>query len=257
MLCFWTNICMLLILWHLIIITKCCLYAVMFFLLILFVCLQEEENHNRHCWIMVYTKYLTILLGPTMLHFWKVHHAISWILMTFYVIYWYLFFTSIFACCCFRASLTSDLYDLLTGFCAGWCTWNKEICLKLGAGEDLYALCAWILTMRPWNRLIDPAVDHLAIQGNASDHSDFKLAYIAYIRPHKAMPVTLLLTIIPFSMFLVYLVFWLPIGHSLCPSNFNNHPHENLPYKRLLVSFKKGPQFYFWVFCIRLGGKFL
>ena len=45
----------------------------------------------------------------------------------------------------------------------------KENCLKLGAGEDLYALFAGILTMRPWNRVIDPAVDHLAIQGNASD----------------------------------------------------------------------------------------
>ncbi|XP_076911927.1 putative ABC1 protein At2g40090 [Bidens hawaiensis] len=46
----------------------------------------------------------------------------------------------------------------------------KENCMKLGAGEDLYALFAGILTMRPWNRVIDPAVDHLAIQGN--DHSE-------------------------------------------------------------------------------------
>nr|GFA28232.1 hypothetical protein [Tanacetum cinerariifolium] len=50
----------------------------------------------------------------------------------------------------------------------------KENCLKLGAGEDLYALFAGILTMRPWNRVIDPAVDHLAIQGNASDHSELQ-----------------------------------------------------------------------------------
>ncbi|PWA13707.1 Leucine-rich repeat-containing protein [Artemisia annua] len=32
-----------------------------------------------------------------------------------------------------------------------------------------------IFTMRPWNRVIDPAVDHLAIQGNASDHSELQM----------------------------------------------------------------------------------
>ncbi|KAI3748837.1 hypothetical protein L6452_12221 [Arctium lappa] len=51
----------------------------------------------------------------------------------------------------------------------------KENCKKLGAGEDLYALFAGILTMRPWNRVIDPAVDHLAIQGNASDQSELQM----------------------------------------------------------------------------------
>ncbi|PWA64408.1 Leucine-rich repeat-containing protein [Artemisia annua] len=51
----------------------------------------------------------------------------------------------------------------------------KENCLKLGAGEDLYALFAGILTMRPWNRVIDLAVDHLAIQGNASDLSELQM----------------------------------------------------------------------------------
>ncbi|KAJ9540697.1 hypothetical protein OSB04_027203 [Centaurea solstitialis] len=51
----------------------------------------------------------------------------------------------------------------------------KENCMKLGAGEDLYALFAGILTMRPWNRVIDPAVDHLAIQGNAGDHSELQM----------------------------------------------------------------------------------
>ncbi|GJS31028.1 hypothetical protein Tco_0491648 [Tanacetum coccineum] len=47
----------------------------------------------------------------------------------------------------------------------------KENCLKLGAGDDLYALFVGILTMRPWNKVIDRAVNHLAIQGNASDHN--------------------------------------------------------------------------------------
>uniref|UniRef100_A0A251SM73 ABC1 atypical kinase-like domain-containing protein n=1 Tax=Helianthus annuus TaxID=4232 RepID=A0A251SM73_HELAN len=46
----------------------------------------------------------------------------------------------------------------------------KENCMKFGAGEDLYALFAGILTMRPWNRVIDPAVDHLAIQGNTNQY---------------------------------------------------------------------------------------
>lgn len=51
----------------------------------------------------------------------------------------------------------------------------KENCVKLGAGEDLYALFAGILTMRPWNRVIDPAVDHLVIQGNDSDRSELQM----------------------------------------------------------------------------------
>ncbi|KAL8192894.1 hypothetical protein R6Q57_027342 [Mikania cordata] len=51
----------------------------------------------------------------------------------------------------------------------------KENCMKFGAGEDLYALFAGILTMRPWNRVIDPAVDHLAIKGTAGDHSELQM----------------------------------------------------------------------------------
>ncbi|CAN1748598.1 Putative ABC1 protein At2g40090 [Linum perenne] len=51
----------------------------------------------------------------------------------------------------------------------------KENCVKLGAGEDLYALFAGILTMKPWNRVIDPAVDHLVIRGNASELSELQM----------------------------------------------------------------------------------
>ncbi|KAK4798060.1 hypothetical protein SAY86_030386 [Trapa natans] len=51
----------------------------------------------------------------------------------------------------------------------------KENSVKLGAGEDLYALFAGIMTMRPWNRVIDPAVDHLVIQGNESDRSELQM----------------------------------------------------------------------------------
>uniref|UniRef100_A0A7N0TGX6 ABC1 atypical kinase-like domain-containing protein n=1 Tax=Kalanchoe fedtschenkoi TaxID=63787 RepID=A0A7N0TGX6_KALFE len=51
----------------------------------------------------------------------------------------------------------------------------KEYCVKLGAGEDLYALFAAILTMRPWNKVIDPAVDHLVMKGNDSDRSELQM----------------------------------------------------------------------------------
>lgn len=51
----------------------------------------------------------------------------------------------------------------------------KENCVKLGAGEDLYPLFAGILTMRPWNRVIDPAVDHLVLQGSSGDRSEIQM----------------------------------------------------------------------------------
>ncbi|CAN6710068.1 unnamed protein product [Malus baccata var. baccata] len=51
----------------------------------------------------------------------------------------------------------------------------KEYSAKLGAGEDLYALFAGILTMRPWDRVIDPAIDHLIIQGTESDRSELQM----------------------------------------------------------------------------------
>ncbi|GAA0155388.1 ATP-binding cassette [Lithospermum erythrorhizon] len=49
----------------------------------------------------------------------------------------------------------------------------KENSIKLGAGEDLCVLFAGILTMRPWNRVIDPSVDHLVIHG--TDHSELQM----------------------------------------------------------------------------------
>ncbi|KAM0031500.1 hypothetical protein Hdeb2414_s0017g00509591 [Helianthus debilis subsp. tardiflorus] len=47
--------------------------------------------------------------------------------------------------------------------------------MQFGAGEDLYAY--WILTMRPWNRVIGTSIDHLAIQANASYHSELQLLH--------------------------------------------------------------------------------
>ncbi|PSR93200.1 ABC1 protein precursor [Actinidia chinensis var. chinensis] len=51
----------------------------------------------------------------------------------------------------------------------------KENSVKLGAGEDLYALFAAVLTMRPWNRVIDRAVDHLALQGDDNSRSEIQM----------------------------------------------------------------------------------
>ncbi|CAH1418871.1 unnamed protein product [Lactuca virosa] len=47
----------------------------------------------------------------------------------------------------------------------------KENCMKFGAGEDLYTFFTSILTMKPWERVIDPAVDHLVIR----DQSDLQI----------------------------------------------------------------------------------
>ncbi|KAI4372936.1 hypothetical protein MLD38_011115 [Melastoma candidum] len=41
----------------------------------------------------------------------------------------------------------------------------KIYCAKFGAGDHLYALFAGILTMRPWNKVVDRSVDHLVVQG--------------------------------------------------------------------------------------------
>lgn len=56
----------------------------------------------------------------------------------------------------------------------------KENSAKLGAGEDLYALFAGILTMRPWNRVIDTSVDHLVVQGTESDRSELQMYASTY-----------------------------------------------------------------------------
>ena len=50
--------------------------------------------------------------------------------------------------------------------------------MKLGAGEDLYALFAAVLTMRPWNRVIDRAVDHLALQGDDNSRSEIQVLLV-------------------------------------------------------------------------------
>lgn len=51
----------------------------------------------------------------------------------------------------------------------------KEYSLKLGAGEDLYVLFAGILTMRPWNRVIDPSAGHLVLEGTNKERSELQV----------------------------------------------------------------------------------
>ncbi|XP_047321613.1 putative ABC1 protein At2g40090 [Impatiens glandulifera] len=51
----------------------------------------------------------------------------------------------------------------------------KESSVKLGAGEDLHEIFAGILTFRPWNKVIDPAIDHLAIQVDGSNLNQFQM----------------------------------------------------------------------------------
>ncbi|KAM3294701.1 hypothetical protein ACQJBY_037530 [Aegilops geniculata] len=51
----------------------------------------------------------------------------------------------------------------------------KEYSIKLGAGEDLHALFAGVLTMRPWERVIDPSFGHLVLDGNNTDRSEMQM----------------------------------------------------------------------------------
>ncbi|XP_072997673.1 putative ABC1 protein At2g40090 isoform X2 [Typha latifolia] len=57
----------------------------------------------------------------------------------------------------------------------------KDNSVKLGAGEDLYALFAGVLTMRPWKRVIDPSVDHLVLEGNEGDRSELQMYASQYL----------------------------------------------------------------------------
>nr|CAB3493594.1 unnamed protein product [Digitaria exilis] len=50
----------------------------------------------------------------------------------------------------------------------------KENSVKLGAGEDLHALFAGVLTMRPWQRVIDPSPDHLVLDRKTTDYSELQ-----------------------------------------------------------------------------------
>ncbi|XP_042423067.1 putative ABC1 protein At2g40090 [Zingiber officinale] len=51
----------------------------------------------------------------------------------------------------------------------------KDNSIKLGAGEDLYVLFAGVLTMRPWQKVVDPSADHLVIKGNQDDRAELQV----------------------------------------------------------------------------------
>ncbi|WOL02016.1 ABC1 protein [Canna indica] len=56
----------------------------------------------------------------------------------------------------------------------------KDNSMKLGAGEDLYALFAGVLTMRPWEKVIDQSADHLVLEGNDDDRSELQMYAAQY-----------------------------------------------------------------------------
>ncbi|KAG6479837.1 putative ABC1 protein At2g40090 [Zingiber officinale] len=56
----------------------------------------------------------------------------------------------------------------------------KDNSIKLGAGEDLYVLFAGVLTMRPWQKVVDPSADHLVIKGNQDDRAELQMYAAQY-----------------------------------------------------------------------------
>lgn len=108
------------------------------------------------------TKNLTSLQEPTMLHSGRC------IVLFLQNIVCIIFFLIVISCCWFCPLLQALIFSDARGI--------KENSVKLGAGEDLYALFAGVLTMRPWNRVIDQSVDHLALQGDDTDHSELQVS---------------------------------------------------------------------------------
>jgi len=51
----------------------------------------------------------------------------------------------------------------------------KEHCIGLGAGDDLYALFAAILTMRPWDKIVDRSIDHLIVPDTPEDRQELQV----------------------------------------------------------------------------------
>jgi aarF domain-containing kinase len=60
----------------------------------------------------------------------------------------------------------------------------KENSVKLGAGEDLHALFAGVLTMRPWQRVIDPSPDHLVLDKKTTDYSELQVYICTILCPN-------------------------------------------------------------------------
>lgn len=54
----------------------------------------------------------------------------------------------------------------------------KEHCVGLGAGDDLYALFAAILTMRPWDKIVDRSIDHLIVPDTPEEREELQVRLI-------------------------------------------------------------------------------
>ncbi|KAG6481762.1 hypothetical protein ZIOFF_058383 [Zingiber officinale] len=63
----------------------------------------------------------------------------------------------------------------------------KDNSIKLGAGEDLYVLFAGVLTMRPWQKVVDPSADHLVIKGNQDDRAELQNSRSLQPRPNSIL----------------------------------------------------------------------
>lgn len=97
-----------------------------------------------------------------------------------YAALWKVIFTSLLCCTFsywFTRSINITIRYVLQALVYSDADGIKENCVKLGAGDDLYALFAGILTMRPWNKVIDPSVDHLVVKGTDSDRSELQVTY--------------------------------------------------------------------------------
>lgn len=53
----------------------------------------------------------------------------------------------------------------------------KEHCIGLGAGDDLYALFAAILTMRPWDKIVDQSIDHLLVPDTPEEKDELQVSW--------------------------------------------------------------------------------
>ena len=130
---------------------------------------QARENHSWYSWTMVYTKNLISQLGLTTLPFGR---------CIFTSIFHHYSLAS-FHCRWLNAGILM-LWNLSQALIFSDANAIKENSVKLGAGEDLYALFAAILTMKPWNRIIDPSVDHLVIKGDDSERSERQVCQSSY-----------------------------------------------------------------------------
>lgn len=57
----------------------------------------------------------------------------------------------------------------------------KKHSVAMGAGEDLYMLFAAVLTMRPWDRILDPTHDHLQVPDTEEERAQLQMYAAQYV----------------------------------------------------------------------------